>query len=106
MTCRTIYCYTEAMHLAGRNAGWYGQQPIWQLLHRQRLFVHPYHEQELASMYTLIKQYRDIPMDLADASLVAAAEVLEQRQIFTLDKDFYIYRLPENQAFEVVPGPA
>lgn len=29
-------------------------------------------------------------MDLADTSLVAMAEVLNQRQIFTLDRDFYI----------------
>ena len=42
-------------------------------------------------------------MDLADASLVAMAEVLNQRQIFTLDQDFYIYRLWGNQAFEIRP---
>jgi predicted nucleic acid-binding protein len=42
-------------------------------------------------------------MDLADASLVAMAEVLNQRQIFTLDRDFYIYRLSGNQSFEVLP---
>jgi len=32
-------------------------------------------------------------MDLADASLVATAETLGIRQIFTLDSDFYVYRL-------------
>lgn len=48
-------------------------------------------------------RYRDVPMDLADASLVAIAEVLNQRQIFTLDRDFYIYRLCGNQSFEIVP---
>jgi predicted nucleic acid-binding protein len=54
-------------------------------------------------METLMRQYRDIPMDLADASLVAMAEVLNKRQIFTLDHDFYIYRLWGNQTFEVIP---
>ena len=29
-----------------------------------------------------------IQMDLADASLVAAAEALNQKRIFTLDRDF------------------
>ncbi len=48
-------------------------------------------------------QYRDVPMDLADASLVAMAEVFNQRLIFTLERDFYIYRFWGNQAFEVVP---
>jgi predicted nucleic acid-binding protein len=42
-------------------------------------------------------------MDLADASLVATAVSLNQKQIFTLDRDFYIYRFPGNQPFDVVP---
>jgi uncharacterized protein len=42
-------------------------------------------------------------MDLGDASLVVMAEVLKQSIIFTLDRDFYIYRLPNNQSFKVVP---
>ena len=42
-------------------------------------------------------------MDLADASLVALAETLKLKRVFTLDKDFYIYRLNHKAAFEVVP---
>ncbi len=41
-------------------------------------------------------------MDLADVSLVAAAEDLGIRRIFTLDWDFYVYRLPGNTAFKVL----
>jgi uncharacterized protein len=38
--------------------------------------------------------YADHPMDLADASLVAAAEALSTRKIFTIDRsDFETYRL-------------
>lgn len=53
-----------------------------------------------------MKKYQDLPMDLADASLVATAETLRNRQIFTLDKDFYVYRLYDKQAFEVIPNNA
>ena len=42
-------------------------------------------------------------MDLGDASLVVLAETLNQNIVFTLDRDFYIYRLPGNQGFQVVP---
>ncbi len=42
-------------------------------------------------------------MDLADASLVAAANALGVRRIFTLDGDFHVYRLAGNSAFEVAP---
>lgn len=54
-------------------------------------------------MQELMERYRDIPMDLADASLVAVAEVLKQRQIFTLDSDFQIYRMYGNITFDIVP---
>ena len=41
-----------------------------------------------------MEQYADHPMDLADASLIAAAESLETRKVFTLDaKDFGVYRV-------------
>ena len=43
--------------------------------------------------FTLMEQYADHPMDLADASLVVAAEVLKTGKIFTIDRqDFETYR--------------
>ena len=48
-------------------------------------------------------KYRDQPMDLADASLVATAAHLRTRRIFTLDGDFRFYRLSDGSAFEIVP---
>ena len=42
-------------------------------------------------------------MDLADASLVVAAETLNLGRIFTLDRHFYAYRLADGSALEVVP---
>lgn len=39
-------------------------------------------------MRSLMEKYRDTPMDLADASLVALAETRGLKRIFTLDSDF------------------
>jgi predicted nucleic acid-binding protein len=50
-----------------------------------------------------MSKYRDTPMDLADASLVAAAEALDLARVFTLDSDFQIYRWKGRRKFEVVP---
>jgi predicted nucleic acid-binding protein len=36
--------------------------------------------------FKLMKLYADHPMDLADASLVAAAEALGTRRVFTIDR--------------------
>ena len=43
-------------------------------------------------------------MDLADATLVAAAEKLRLNRILTLDSDFRIYRLAGKRYFEVIPS--
>jgi len=44
--------------------------------------------------FELMEQYRDHPMDLADASLIVAAESLRTTMIFTLDQaDFRAYRI-------------
>ena len=41
-----------------------------------------------------MEQYADHPMDLADASLIVAAETLKTRKIFTVDRnDFTTYRI-------------
>lgn len=45
-------------------------------------------------------------MDLADAAVVAAAEVLNATRVFSIDSDFYVYRLADGTALEGVPGPA
>ena len=47
-----------------------------------------------------MEQYSDTPMDLADASLVATAEALHLTRIFTLDSDFYVYRIKDTGTFE------
>lgn len=43
---------------------------------------------ETVRIAELMEQYRDLPMDLADASLAAAAESLGLRQVFTADRQF------------------
>jgi uncharacterized protein len=51
----------------------------------------------------LIEKYRDVPMDFADATLVAVAEREDLETIFTLDEDFRIYRIGGRGMFTLVP---
>lgn len=100
----TLPCFTEAIYLLGERDGWHGQESLWKFRQRGVLVLYLLNDQQLNRVEALMTQYRDVPMDFGDASLVVAAETLNQTQIFTLDKDFYIYRLWGNQAFEVIPG--
>jgi uncharacterized protein len=99
----TWSCFTEAMYLLGRYGGWFAQQELWSYVTDQILVLHFNGEDEQARMQVLMKQYQDLPMDLADASLVAAAEALDQKRIFTLDRDFQIYRFKGHEPFDVTP---
>lgn len=50
--------------------------------------------ESLTRAFELMEVYADHPMDLADASLVVAAEALGTRKVFTIDrKDFESYRV-------------
>ena len=96
-------CLTEAMYLLGKSGGYPFQRALWRLYLSAILVIHEQNALDADRMRLLMDQYRDAPMDLADASLVAAAEMLGVQSIFTLDKHFYAYRLANGQAFQVVP---
>lgn len=48
--------------------------------------------QDITRIISLSEKYADIPMDLADAALIAAAEKLNISDIVTTDSDYYVYR--------------
>jgi hypothetical protein len=98
--------FTEAMYLLGALDGWRGQELLWRLVRRGTLRLEDTSPASLERMSVLMERYADLPMDLADASLVALAEERDLRRIFTLDHDFRVYRLPRGRTFEVVPGEA
>ncbi len=58
-----------------------------------------------ASVPRLMRRYADLPMDLADASLVLLAESLGHGRILTTDqRDFKTYRWKSRQPFESLLG--
>ena len=84
--------------------GWKAQDILWQFVVRKSLQLYVSRPSEQLRMRELMEQYQDVPMDLADASLVVTAETLGMRRIFTLDSDFYVYRIKGKEAFIVIPG--
>lgn len=99
----TWICFAEAMYLAGKEGGWPLQKLVWGYVEQEIIAFHDLSEIEWIRMIELMERYRDVPMDLADASLVAVAETLKINRIFTLDSDFYSYRMYKNQTFEIMP---
>ena len=99
----TWVCFGEAMHLVGKGRLLYRQRLLWKFVERGTLFFHNHTDAEALRMIALMVKYQNVPMDLGDASLVAAAETRNSPRIFSLDSDFHIYRLHDKLPFEVFP---
>jgi predicted nucleic acid-binding protein len=95
--------FTEAAYFLHVSGGWTYQNELWGLADDRALEIHANSPAEQARMRELMKQYQDSPMDLADASLVAAAEKLQIHQMLTLDSHFRAYRTRDGRSFEMLP---
>lgn len=98
----TMACLTEAMHFLFRRGGHPYQARLWNMRAIGQLSLHNSADDEIDRMAALMAQYQDTPMDLADASLIATAESLALHSVFTFDSDFYIYRLADGSALELI----
>lgn len=101
--------FGEAMHVVGelgKHAGpqgkWRAQNALWSLLDSSAVTIAEPSVHLMQRMRALMQKYRDTPMDLGDASLVALAEEHGIHRIFSLDADFFVYRAGR-KAFDVLP---
>lgn len=93
---------TETLHLLG--PGWRPRRACLEFILRGAFLVAPSSLESLQRVGFLMEKYADLPMDFADATLVALAEDLGADQVFTLDRqDFSIYRLHGTRPFRVLP---
>jgi len=96
-------CFAEAMYLLGEIGSFRYQTELWKLPKAGRLLFHDLSFPNIERMAALMEKYQDVPMDLADASLIAVAETLSLGQVFTVDSDFNIYRLADGTALKIIP---
>jgi predicted nucleic acid-binding protein len=93
---------TEAMHLVRRQPG--AQDACLEFFLQGGAVLVAITAERLASCKVLVTRYRDVPMDFADATLVALAEELGLTAVFTLDRrGFTTYRWRKTRRFEIVP---
>jgi uncharacterized protein len=55
-----------------------------------------------APVRSIMRKYRDLPADFADACLIHLAEELNTGDILTLDGDFRLYRWRRNRPFHLL----
>jgi predicted nucleic acid-binding protein len=93
---------TETMFLLARVPG--GQDRCLEFFLRQGAVLVPQSKESLARCRELVARHHDLPMDFADATLVALAEDLGVKRVFTLDRrGFTVYRVGRRERFAIVP---
>lgn len=100
----TFPVLTEALHLLMRRQNVrlaFEFLSLLQTLQQQGNFsTFTLNDSHLPRLTELMKQYADLPMDLADASLVLLAEGLGYGRIVSIDqRDFHTYRWKNHQPF-------
>lgn len=94
---------TEAMYLL--RSFWQGQNALWEMLETGAVQILSLDHGDVPRMKELMRKYRNLPMDLADAALVRVAEREKLRRIFTLDRrDFEVYRPARLGRFSILPA--
>jgi uncharacterized protein len=94
---------TEAFFLL--DFAWKAQEALWEFMLRGGLDMRDLSGKALMRCRALMEKYQDLPMDLADGTLVVLGEELKLNRVFTLDhRHFQIYRPLHVKRFELLPA--
>jgi predicted nucleic acid-binding protein len=93
---------TETLYLVGPQ--WRAQRTSLEFILRGAFHLVPSSPASLKRVSALMEKYRNVPMDFADATIVALGEELETDWVFTLDRrGFSTFRLGRRKTFQIIP---
>lgn len=88
LTCESVI--SEACFLLDQTSA--GSAGIFEMLLRKAIALSFRLDEHVKEVHELRAKYSDVPMSVADASLVRMAEQFNRSAMLTLDTDFKIYR--------------
>ena len=92
---------TETCHLLLKKMGVATQLQFIDSLRKAGVELYSLRVSDLGRLHELMNKYADLPMDLADGSLVILAEALGHGRILSTDqRDFHTFRWKNHQPFE------
>ena len=86
---------TEASHMLSFSPK--AQLALLEWIKRGGLQLYDLNHTHIERLQQLTQKFDDVPMDLADASLIVVSELTHYKEITSIDTDFYIYRNIRNQ---------
>ena len=94
---------TEVTHLLSFNVN--VQIDFLEWLKRKAVTIVNLENIHLERIIQLSKKYSDVPMDLADSSLIVIAELTNITEIITIDSDYYIYKTKNKKLLNNILSP-
>lgn len=94
---------TEVTHLLSFNIN--VQIDFLEWLKREAVTIVNLENIHLERIIQLSKKYSDVPMDLADSSLIVIAELTNITDIITIDSDYYIYKTKNKKSLNNILLP-
>ncbi len=94
---------TEVTHLLSFNVN--VQIDFLEWLKRKAVTIVNLENIHLERIIQLSKKYSDVPMDLADSSLIVIAELTNITEIITIDSDYYIYKTKNKKSLNNILLP-
>ena len=96
----TLAVFTETAYMLAFNVK--AQLDFFNWVLSKGVILSDINQNDMPRIIALTEKYADLPMDLADATLVVTAEKSGIREIISVDKDFDIYRLPGRECIRNV----
>ncbi|HOW81986.1 MAG TPA: PIN domain-containing protein [Spirochaetota bacterium] len=94
---------TEVTHMLSFNV--HVQIDFLEWLRREAVEIMNIDKEHLDRIIQLSRKYSNVPMDLADSSLVVIAELTGINDILSIDSDYYIYRTKSRKALNNILLP-
>lgn len=94
---------TEVTHLLSFNVN--VQINFLEWLKREAVTIINLENIHLERIIQLSMKYSDVPMDLADSSLIVIAELTNITDIITIDSDYYIYKTKNRKSLNNILLP-
>ncbi|MCU0821209.1 MAG: PIN domain-containing protein [Spirochaetes bacterium] len=87
---------TETSHMLSFNS--HVQIDFLNWLNRGAVEIIDFGSEKIDRLIELFEKYSDVPIDLADGSLLVVSEITGIRDILTIDSDYHIYRLKNRKS--------
>ena len=96
-------CITEALYLATESKGANSHRLLWEMREQSKLSIITIDHRHIDCIKTLMTQYEDMPLSIADAALLTVAEAENRTELFTFDQRLRTVQLAKGRYLNIVP---